>query len=372
MRLRIKPTNYKYNSTFAIAKASITSILQNPLNIVLGILFPVAFILAFGFFDSNYVSVKLVLLDESSTDNFIYEELKNSSVLEIYREDQVENLDDMFKKGRVDALLTIVEFKEDKIVASLQTTAAQPQNGIVIQKILEGIIDKKNIEILKSESNIDVAPIQLTTREVKAREYKSIDFILPGQLGFSLLSTGVFGTAFLFLNLRQNLVLKRFYATPLNKLTIILGETIARLLFSGLQILIIILLGVVIFDFTLVNGVATLIEILVLCFLSLIVFLGFGFVVSNLASDEKTLPPLTNIITLPQLVLSGTFFPLDYFPEWVQLLSKLIPLTYLNEALRKVSFDGVRIWELQTEISALIFAIVITYLVALKIFKWTE
>ena len=87
------------------------------------------------------------------------------------------------------------------------------------------------------------------------REYKTIDFILPGQLGFSLLASGVFGVAFMFFNLRNTLVLKRFFATPISKTYIVLGEMLSRVIFQMLTAIVIILAGLFAFGFTLVHGV---------------------------------------------------------------------------------------------------------------------
>src|SRR5436305_12444961 len=102
--------------------------------------------------------------------------------------------------------------------------------------------------------------------------YTMIDFSLPGMLGFSLLSAAVFGFAFVFFNLRQTLVLKRFYATPINRKNIVFGEGLSRVLFQMLTSVVIILAGHFFFHFTLVNGLATLIEMLILSFLGLVVF----------------------------------------------------------------------------------------------------
>jgi ABC-2 type transport system permease protein len=111
---------------------------------------------------------------------------------------------------------------------------------------------------------------------VTGREYKYIDFILPGQLGFSLLSSGVFGTAFVFISLRLTLVIKRFFATPVKRYSIVLGEAIARIVFSLLGALFIIMIGHYAFGFTLIHGVVTVLNMLVLCAIGLIIFMGFG------------------------------------------------------------------------------------------------
>ena len=94
-----------------------------------------------------------------------------------------------------------------------------------------------------------IATINNNIVKIPGRVYRRIDFILPGQLGFSLLSAGVFGVAFMFFNLRQQLVLKRFFATPIRRTYIVLGEAISRVLFQMMTAIIIIGLGTAAFQF---------------------------------------------------------------------------------------------------------------------------
>jgi ABC-2 type transport system permease protein len=211
---------------------------------------------------------------------------------------------------------------------------------------------------------------ELKETEVSVRQYKTIDFILPGQLGFSLLSTGVFGTAFVFLSLRQTLVIKRFFATPVRRQFIVLGEALSRLIFGLIGALIIILIGHYAFGFTLIKGFVTVLNMLVLSALGLIVFMGFGFVVSGIAKNENAVPPIANIITLPQFLLSGTFFPITAFPSWLQPICKALPLTYLNDAMRKVAFEGMELYEVGHQVLIVGIWGAAIYLLAFRVFKW--
>ncbi len=202
------------------------------------------------------------------------------------------------------------------------------------------------------------------------RIYRTIDFILPGQLGFSLLSAGVFGVAFLFFSLRQTLVLKRFFATPISKSYIVFGEGLARVIFQLITAIVILAVGHFAFHFTLVHGWITFLELLFLSFVGLIVFMGFGFIVSGLAKNESTIPPFANIITLPQFLLAGTFFPIDNFPKWLQPLCNILPLTHLNDAMRNVAFEGAHITDCGKQLGILAIWAVIAYAAAVKVFKW--
>jgi ABC-2 type transport system permease protein len=206
--------------------------------------------------------------------------------------------------------------------------------------------------------------------QIPGRVYSEIDFILPGMLGFSLLSAAVFGVAFLFFSLRQQLVLKRYYATPIGKPYIVLGEGIARVVFQLITAVVIIVIGKVGFHFTLVHGWVTFLELVVLSLFGLIVFMGFGFIISSVAKSESTIPPFANLFTLPQFLLAGTFFPTDVFPKWLQKFCEILPLKQLNDALRNVAFKGVHLIDCWKQLGILALWGIATYAVAVKVFKW--
>jgi len=189
-------------------------------------------------------------------------------------------------------------------------------------------------------------------------------------LGFSLLSSGVFGVAFMFFSLRNTLVLKRFFATPISRTYIVLGEGLSRVIFQMVTAIVIILAGRFMFGFTLINGMQTFLEMLFLSFIGLLVFMGFGFIVSGLAKSDSTIPPFANLITLPQFLLGGTFFSIDAFPKWLQPISRAMPLTHLNTAMRSVAFEGQNLWNIRTEIGILLLWGIAVYIVAIKVFKW--
>jgi ABC-2 type transport system permease protein len=176
--------------------------------------------------------------------------------------------------------------------------------------------------------------------------------------------------AFLFFSLRQTLVLKRFFATPISRTYIVLGEGLSRVLFQMITSVVILSIGYFFFGFTLVHGLLTFLELLVLSFLGLMVFMGFGFIESGIAKSESTIPPLANIVTLPQFLLAGTFFPVDVFPKWLQPLCNMLPLTHLNNAMRKVAFEGAHLGNCYKEIGILVVWGIVAYTIAVKVFKW--
>jgi ABC-2 type transport system permease protein len=134
--------------------------------------------------------------------------------------------------------------------------------------------------------------------------------------------------------------------------------------------IIILVVGHYFFHFTLIHGLLTFIELLVLSFIGLLVFMAFGFVVSGIANSESAIPPLANIVTLPQFLLAGTFFPIDNFPAWLQPLCKILPLTHLNDAMRNVAFEGAHLTDCWKQLGILAIWAVVGYALAIKVFKW--
>jgi len=352
----------------ALTKASLTALFRNPSAVVFNILFPLIFIIVFGFISGGSFTIDLAIDSSSDKHNPVIESLSQIKTINIVKDKSDEEIKKELSKGRIDGLIKVTKNPSGnpEFVAELKTTSASPERGALLKMLMAQVIDKQNLAKNSGSSTF----AELKEQIVEGRKFKTIDFILPGQLGFSLLSAGVFGTAFIFISLRQTLVIKRFFATPVKKINIIIGECLSRLTFSMMSSIIIIAIGALFFGFTLVNGFATFVNMLILSAIALVVFLGFGFVVSGIAKNESSVPAIANLITLPQFLLAGTFFPISNFPEWLQPVSKALPLTYLNQSLREISFEGATILDVLPDIAILLAWGVIVYAIAVKVFKW--
>lgn len=362
----------KYNqltAMLAITKASFRSITRSPSAVVFTLLFPLIFILVFGFLGGNGLKLDLGVHSTSQKNNIVYEQLKQIPGIQLEESKSDVELYKELEKGRIDAVVVIksnADTTGPKYFLELQTSSASLDKGAVLKSVMENLVNKLNLKDLKPSSLV----AELRPTQVQGRKYSMIDFILPGQLGFSILSTGVFGTAFVFFNLRQTLVIKRFFATPIRRTFILIGEALSRLIFAIIGAVFIIAIGYFAFGFTLIHGIQTALFMLLLSAMGLLVFMGFGFVISGLAKNESMIPPLANMITLPQFLLSGTFFSIDSFPSWLQPICKMLPLTYLNDALRKVAFEGAGLFDISFQLFVIAVWGVIAYLLAVKFFRW--
>ena len=368
----------KYNqfeAMWAISKGSLRAITRSPSAMIFSFIFPFIFILVFGFIGNSGMkqSFKVVIDKKSDTSNVIYQTIKSSDFFKVQECASDEEIQSDLNKGRLAGVILITKNDEGKInpfKVSLKSTSSSNDKWPQLKNALDNIVNVVSNNIYKdrkSYADFDFNP-QKDIEQV--REYKTIDFVLPGQLGFSLLSAGVFGVAFMFFNLRNTLVLKRFFATPINRTFIILGEGLSRVIFQMITAVVIISVGYFFFGFTLVHHFQTFIDLMILSFIGLVVFMGFGFIVSGIAKSDSTIPPFANVITLPQFLLGGTFFSIDAFPKWLQPISKAMPLTHLNTAFRNIAFEGQSLWQVRNEIGVLLLWGVVVYFVAVKVFKW--
>lgn len=354
----------------ALIKASLQSIAKSPSAIFFSFAFPVIFILIFGFIGGTRTySIPVVLAKGSDTNNTIYMALKHIPTLKWVKEADTVKLNKSVAEGDVTAIILINKQPEGTFPlykVSLNGAASERNKIEQLRGMILEVIQNQDPEIQKRISE----DASVSTRIFTVREFSMIDFILPGQIGFSLLSGSIFGTAFVFFNLRNTLVLKRFFATPVRREIIVLSEGIARMFFQLMSAIIIIVMGYYFFHFTLIHGFITFLMMISMCLLAIMVFMAIGFIISGIVKNDTSIPMISNLFILPQMLISGTFFPIDGFPKWLHGLSQVMPLTHLNTALRKIAFDGASYWDIRVDILVLLAWGIVLYITAGRVFKW--
>jgi ABC-type multidrug transport system permease subunit len=80
---------------------------------------------------------------------------------------------------------------------------------------------------------------------------------------------------------------------------------------------------------------------------------------------------LINLCTLPMILMSGVFFATSRFPDVVQPVIRLLPLTALIDASRAIMMEGASLLTLGPQIAVLLVWGGVSYLVALKLFRWS-
>ena len=358
----------RYNqrrALFAITKASFKSIFKSPSSTFFSLFFPIVLIVIFGSLGGGGgISFDVAIDKSSDSTNAIYQAITHAPIFSIANGTEAE-IEDRLKKGRLSGILSVQKTNSGKYDVHIKSSSASQRELPQLQAVLNGMIN----EVSQQEHPVEkIATI--SNEQVEGRIYKRIDFYLPGMIGFSLIGSAVFGVAFLFFALRETLVLKRMYASPVTKTNIVLGESLGRVFFQLIIVIVLILFGKYAYNFTLADGFVTVLELLVLSTLALIVFMGFGFFISSVSKNQNVIPIYANLFMFPQYFLSGTFFPKTVLPKSIHWLIEALPLTALNDALRKVAFEGLHLNDCWKQVGILGAWGIVIYTFAIWVFRW--
>lgn len=194
-----------------------------------------------------------------------------------------------------------------------------------------------------------------------------VDFLVPGLIGMNLMGSGLWGLGFTVVIARSRKLLKRFAATPMRRSHYLLSFMLSRLVFLFLEVTAVVVFAWLVFGFT-VRG--SWLSVAFITLLGGFTFSGIGLLVAARPTTIEGVSGLMNFIMLPMWLLSGIFFSSERFPQLLQPFIKALPLTALNSVLRALMNEGATLSSNWMQISILLAWLVISFVVALKIFRW--
>ncbi len=162
-----------------------------------------------------------------------------------------------------------------------------------------------------------------------------VNFIAPGVLALAVMSTAFTGQAIATGFERRYGVLKRLGATPLSRTGLMLAKTLAVVAVEIIQVAVI-------------SGVALALgwrpagsplAALPLILLGTAAFSGLGLLMAGTLRAEATLAG-ANLVYLVLLGCGGVIFPMSKFPDSVQPVLELLPISALTGGLRSVLTEG--------------------------------
>ena len=176
-----------------------------------------------------------------------------------------------------------------------------------------------------STTSIDIQQQNLVTRNIRY-----IDFFIPGVIGMTLLTTGVFGAVNTNGRYRELKIIKKLATTPLSKIEWILGMVGYQMILATISLIVILFFGYAIF------GVTATIDIYTvgLVVAAALLFPGIGMVLANFVKEAESADAAANAITFPMMFLAGTFWPRETLPDIMKIIANFMPLTYVNDGLR--------------------------------------
>ena len=209
--------------------------------------------------------------------------------------------------------------------------------------------------------------VRVGEQQVTEPGARYVDFLVPGLIGMNLMGSGLWGLGFTVVIARSRKLLKRFAATPMRRSHYLLSFMLSRLVFLVLEVAAVIIFAWLAFGFT-VRG--SWLSVSLITLLGGFTFSGIGLLVAARPQTIEGVSGLMNFIMLPMWLLSGTFFASERFPQILQPFIKALPLTALNSVLRALMNEGATLSSNWMQISILLAWCVISFVVALKIFRW--
>jgi len=217
----------------------------------------------------------------------------------------------------------------------------------------------------RARGRADVLPYRDVT--IRERGSRYIDFFLPGLLAMNIMGSSIWSLAFAIVTQRNKKLLKRLAATPMSRLEYLLSFVLSRLVFLGLELLVLLGFGVWVLDVPIRGAIGSLV---VMAFIGAAAFGAIGLLVSSRSRTVEGVSGLTNFVMLPMWIFSGVFFSSSNFPAVIQPVVQALPLTALVNGMRAIMLQGASLVAVAPQLGILAVYLVVSLAVALKIFRW--
>lgn len=165
---------------------------------------------------------------------------------------------------------------------------------------------------------------------------------------------------------REGGILKRLRATPLRPQTILTAHVLVKLLLTAITMALMVLAGRRYYP---VGVEVPVVSFTVALLISTLAILSMGFVIASLVPTARFAQPIGAVLFYPMIALSGLFTPIDALPQGLQVLSRLLPMTYIVSLLQGILAGAS--WSAHLgDVAALALVFVICTALSARIFRW--
>ncbi len=192
------------------------------------------------------------------------------------------------------------------------------------------------------------------------------NFIAPGIMAMTVMMSVMTGLPVAISQEKEIGTMDGMMVAPVNRLSILLGKTLAQTARGLIQGVIILALAIGIFGVVVQGSILLVFALLLLGVFS---FVGLGIVITSFTKDQETAQMLMMTLMFPMMFLSGVFFPIQQMPDFMQVIAHFLPLTYASDALRKVMVLGADVPQISTELAVLFGFGVVMIAIALPVFR---
>ncbi|MGV8144813.1 MAG: ABC transporter permease [Methanothermobacter sp.] len=220
-------------------------------------------------------------------------------------------------------------------LAKIQTTMAQTTSSSALAAFdYQSITNTIDFQIVKQYGDI-----------------KYIDFLVPAIIAMTVMMGAMMSMGESLAGERERGELARLFMTPTSVATVVGGKIMSRLVIQTATALVLIGAAIALFGIT-ING--SMVLTILLLILTALCFVGFGIMVSARVSTQEDYVQMVMPFSMPQMFISGVFYPLETMPWIFQKLAYISPLTYANDALRGVMLKGLGVADIWVDIAVLL------------------
>ncbi len=355
----------------ALTRANIRSYTRDRAALFWTLAFPLVFIVLFGLiFQGSGTNLTLGYVNEDGTPaaTQLYDTFTKVPGMNMVTTDAADATTQM-QTGKLDGVVVVPAGYQAALTAaatggapatvSVSTDPSRPQLTASVLQVTAAVLGVVN---LGGHPPLVVPAVQT----VQTENLNAISYFVPSMLGLSVMQVGIFAAIPLVAD-REKLILKRLAATPLRRWQLVGSNVLMRVLIALTQAVIIVAVGTLLFG---VEVTGSLILVVGFVVLGAMAFLALGYVIASFAKTEDAANGMTSMIQFPMMFLSGAFFRIDDMPQFLRVIARLIPLTYLADALRQVMVGGVAFAPLG--VCALVLAgwLVVCFGIASRKFQW--
>lgn len=194
----------------------------------------------------------------------------------------------------------------------------------------------------------------------------TVDLMIPAYICMIVAVTGLMSLPLTIASYREQKILKRFMATPIQPLQILLAQLVVNLLTTVMGIALLLVVAKPMFQLRYSGSIPETGLAFLLVVLSMF---SLGLMIAGVAKNGQAATALAYIIYFPMLFLSGATMPLYIMPDSLVAVSKVLPLTYGVELLSGVWLGG-RLLSYRLELAVLAGVALVCTALAVRFFKW--
>jgi ABC-2 type transport system permease protein len=292
----------------------------------------------------------------------------------------VADIRDMVQKGDLEGGIIIPSNFSTSIMTGQQGTLiivsdeSNPQISATIQGVLKTVFDEmgtaiaqQKVQALNVTNTLAVVkPFNVQTQGIVSGNPTYFDFIAPGIMAMTVMMSVMTGLPVAISQEKEIGTMDGMMVAPINRLSIILGKTLGQTARGLIQGIIILILAVGLFGVAIQGSILLVFALLLLGVFS---FVGLGIVITSFTKDQETAQMLMMTLMFPMMFLSGVFFPIQQMPWYMQDISKILPLTYASDSLRRVMVLGAGIPQISTDLIVLIVFGAVMIAIAVPVFR---